>query len=203
MREPDLATLAYVAGIIDGEGCIGIRKTKQAGSMKSTRYAGTLTIGSTSRVLIERVINAFGIGCVTHRFATRTKKGCFIWTIESRNARNVLSLVRPFLVVKRAQADLLIEFVDGFESFEGGRPGKFGGQRVSESELARRARTYSRMKLLNQVGPGTSGPTGRRDKKSRGITADFDLGRGRPHALFDSDRLDPVADPNRVDDLHP
>jgi hypothetical protein len=175
MREVKDEIAAYVAGIVDGEGYIGIAKTKKTGSMRSTRYAGVLIVGNTSRRLIEELVGAFGVGSVSYRRGGERTKGCFLWAIQSRNARDVLARVRPYLVIKRAQAELVIEFVDGFESFKGGRPGKFGGQTVSERELARRSRIYDEIRRLNRVGPGTDDVAVQMDegKQSRGMTAEF------------------------------
>lgn len=175
MRQVDNETAAYVAGIVDGEGYIGVVKREMTGSMRSTRYAGVLVVGNTSRRLIEALVAAFDIGSVTYRRGGERKKGCFLWAIQSRNARDVLVRVRPYLVVKRAQADLVVEFVDGFESFKGGRPGKFGGQTVSDHELGRRSRIYEELRRLNRVGPGADDIAIQiaDGKQSVGITAAF------------------------------
>lgn len=182
MREIGNETAAYVAGIVDGEGHVGVAKTKQTGSMRSTRYAGVLIVGNTSRQLIEELVAVFGIGSISYRRGSERTKGFFLWAIQSRNARDVLVRVRPYLVVKRAQADLVIEFVDGFESFKGGRAGKFGGQTVSERELARRSRIYEELRRLNRVGPGTDDVTVQMEdgKRSRGMTAEFAVERPSP-----------------------
>ncbi len=82
-------------------------------------------------------------------------------------------MVHPYLIVKRRQAAVLLEFVDDFDSFKGARPGKKGGQLVSTDELARRERLYQEMRSWNRVGPradDVSRPDGR---MSVGVTAEF------------------------------
>jgi hypothetical protein len=116
--------LAYLAGIIDGEGCIAIRKSKRTGTCKSTRYAAAVTVGNTSCHLIEQLVGTFGVGCVTYRYPTKTKRACYLWSLPSRGAREVLRAVQPYLIVKREQAAVLLEFIDNFDSFKGARPGK-------------------------------------------------------------------------------
>ena len=184
MRELSNETAAYVAGVVDGEGYIGVAKTKGTGSMRSTRYAGVLIVGNTSRPSIEELVSVHGIGSVSYRRGGERTKGFYLWAIQSRSARDVLVRIRPYLVVKRAQADLVIEFVDGFESFKGGRPGKFGGQTVSDLELARRSRIYEELRRLNRVGPRTDEvPVHVEDgKQSRGMTAEFAVERRGPTA---------------------
>jgi hypothetical protein len=175
MIETSPIKLAYLAGVIDGEGCIGIRKTKRTGSCKSTRYAAAVTVGNTSRLLIEQLVGAFGVGCVTYRYPTKTRRACYLWSLSSRGARDVLRAVQPYLVVKSEQASVLLEFIDNFDSFKGARPGKKGGQLVSPEELARRERLYQQLRALNRVGP-RSDDRGRADgRKSVGVTTEFAL----------------------------
>jgi hypothetical protein len=166
-------TLAYLAGVIDGEGCIAIRRTKKTGSMRSTRYAAVITVGNTSRGLIQMLRTAFSAGCVTYRYPTKTKRGAYLWNVQSQTARDVLRAVYPYLVVKREQATVLMEFVDEFDSFKGARAGKKGGQVVSPGELTRRERLYQQMRSLNRVGPRPQDVTARDGRMSIGVTAEF------------------------------
>ena len=173
MPETPAAMLAYLAGVIDGEGCIGIRKTKRAGPFKSTRYSAILAVGNTSRPVIEQLIAVFGLGCVTYRYPTKTKRACYLWSASSLGAQRVLRMVFPYLIVERQQAAVLLEFVDDFDSFKGARLGKKGGQMVSPNESARRDRLYQQMRSLNRVGP-RSGDRARTDgRQSVGVTAEF------------------------------
>src|SRR6266540_7481585 len=93
-------------------------------SFKSTKYSAILTVGNTSRLLIEQLMAVFGMGCVTYRYPTKTKRACYLWSVSSLGAQRVLRLVWPYLIVKRDQAAVLLEFVDDFDSFKGARPGK-------------------------------------------------------------------------------
>lgn len=170
-----MTKLAYLAGVIDGEGCIGIRRTKRTGSCKSTRYSAAVTVGNTSRVLIEQLVRAFGVGCVTYRYPTKTKRACYLWSLSSRGAREVLRAVQPYLIVKREQAAVLLEFIDNFDSFKGARPGKKGGQLVSPDELARRERLYQQLRTLNRVGPRSDDRERSDSRSSVGVTAEFAL----------------------------
>lgn len=175
MFESSPAKLAYLAGVIDGEGCIAIRKSKRTGSCKSTRYAAAVTVGNTSRVLIEQLVGTFGVGCVTYRYPTKTKRACYLWSLSSRGARDVLRAVQPYLIVKREQAAVLLEFIDNFDSFKGARPGKKGGQLVSPEELARREHLYQQIRTLNRVGPRSDDRKRSDNRSSVGITAEFAL----------------------------
>lgn len=193
--------LPYLAGIIDGEGCIGIRRSKPSGSRRTPAYIASLTVGNTSRALIEEIVSAFLIGCVTYRAGTEKREACYVWSVQSLPAATIVRTLRPYLLVKRPQADILLEFMDGFESFRGARPGHKGGQLVSMEELSRREALYVRMKALNRNGPRQGEPAIPLGKKSVGVTAAF-FAEVRAKALLDRDALDLVADSDPAHDIH-
>jgi hypothetical protein len=180
----DQRTLAYVAGIVDGEGCIAIRRCKASGSRKTPAHSAIVTVGNTSRKLIEYLVGLYGFGTVTYRAPTKERRGSYLWTVESKKARTVIAPLRDFLVIKREQAALLIEFVDGFESFKGARPGHRGGIPVSDAEMGRRAALHDRMRELNRTGPRDE-PRLTNGRKSTGVTAEF-MAAARP-TLLDRD----------------
>jgi hypothetical protein len=169
----DAVELAYVAGIVDGEGCIAIRFANPTGSMRSVSYSAVVTVGNTSRALIEYLVSLYAVGCVTYRAPTKTRRSSYLWTIESRKAREVIAPLRPYLVVKRAQADVLMDFVDNFDSFKGARLGHKGGMRIGAEELARRRALYEQMRALNRVGPRHGELRLTDGRKSIGVTAEF------------------------------
>lgn len=171
--------LAYLAGIIDGEGCISIRKANPSGSMRSVSYSAVLTVGNTSRALIEYLVDLHSVGCVTYRGPTKTRRSSYLWSIESRKARDVVAPVRPHLVIKRAQADVFVDFVDHFESFKGARPGHRGGIPIGAEEMSRRRGLYEQMRALNQVGPRRDELRLKDGRKSLGVTAEFMARRRR------------------------
>jgi hypothetical protein len=105
------------------------------------------------------------------------------------------------LVVKQQQADLLADFVDNFESFKGARPGHFGGQRTSPTELSRREALFMRMKALNRVGASAGQEVAPGNRTSRGVTAEF--ARAVRPSLLDPDEPDFVPDLDAEDDVHP
>jgi hypothetical protein len=202
MYNLDGPTLAYFAGVMDGEGCIGIRRTKARPKVGlSTRYTASVTVGNTNRELIARLATVFDAGSVTYRYATRRKRACYLWALSSRPARDVLDALMPYLVVKKEQAAVVLDFVDGFESHKGARPGAFGGTRVSAPELARRAALYERIRELNRVGNPTQLELSPDGKKSVGVTADFRRPSTTPLCNFD--RLDAISDLDSLDDVHP
>jgi hypothetical protein len=202
MRTLDGQALAYFAGVVDGEGCISIHRTKARPIVGlSTRYSVSVTVGNTSRELIARLVTAFDAGSVIYRYASRRKRACYLWSLSSGPARIVLEALMPYLIVKREQAVTVLEFIDGFESHKGARRGSFGGTRVSEVELARRAALYDRIRELNRVGNPSQSEFSPNGKNSVAVTKEFRSTADTP--LFNFDRLDPITDLDSLDDVHP
>lgn len=127
---------AYLAGILDGEGCFSIFR---GGKRPRIDYTGRLYVVSTDRVLIDWLYDRFG----GHRYSRKTRQGWktkFEWVIDRRAATNICVSVLPYLVIKREQAFLLTEFNRSFET-------RFS--RLPDSVREFRETCFLRMKELN------------------------------------------------------
>ena len=96
--------LAYAAGIIDGEGCIGIHRRK------GHHVVLQVAIHHTSQWLVEWFKMNFG-GSVAY-FVTKNPnhKDMWAWHLAPKQALEFLILIRPYLQLKRSHADLAIQF---------------------------------------------------------------------------------------------
>lgn len=143
-------TLAYLAGILDGEGCLRItRQRLRKRPNDSPRHWPTVFVGNTSRALAEFLCRGFG-GSIYLRDATSKKRAVFVWQLTTRSSvLAILTAVRPFLIVKSAQADLLIEFITDFRLPTGRGRGGGRGRYLDPVELARRERIYEQVRNLN------------------------------------------------------
>lgn len=106
--------LAWVAGLIDGEGCIYIRKrTEKAPSRKerSPSYALSLTVKMTHKPTIEELKNIFGVGRIHRETPGKlNKKVSWRWAVSTQEGADILRMILPYLKVKREEAELAIEF---------------------------------------------------------------------------------------------
>ena len=103
------ADLAYLAGLIDGEGCIRVGKFKN--SAGALRYRASCVIAMTDGRPLKWVKNNFGGGLyVDRKLRHRCSKVCHSWMINAQSAATILRQCLPFLKVKHRQARLLIEF---------------------------------------------------------------------------------------------
>lgn len=91
---------AYIAGLIDGEGCIYI-----------TRVGGVrVAVSMTRPEAIEFVKARYG-GSSYYVDRAKERKGhksIFEWRVESKKAERLLYDIRPYLLIKRAQCDIAI-----------------------------------------------------------------------------------------------
>ena len=146
---PSQATLAYVAGIVDGEGTVIVSKvTKARKHLIAPTYTVWLRVGNTNEELVRYLNEVFPGAIVARRIVSNKWKQCFVWQVTGIRVRDTLRLLRPYLRVKAAQADLIDEYYAGFHSFmKAGRHGT-----LSPEQLAHRESCYMRMKSLNQKG---------------------------------------------------
>lgn len=102
---------AYIAGIIDGEGSIFIRKSNQ------DNYYSTVSVTNTSLALFDWLIETTGFkGYLKKNKETsperrRTRRQSWTWRLSSaRETVQLLEAIRVHLVIKQDQADKAIEF---------------------------------------------------------------------------------------------
>lgn len=93
---------AWLAGLFDGEGWI---------SWPNPKCVSTFRIGiaSTSRELLEKVQAVTGTGRLKERDRTNENHSRFyVWYCYSGNASTILRQILPWLIVKKASAEVVI-----------------------------------------------------------------------------------------------
>jgi len=95
------AELAYIAGVIDGEGTIGIYRLRSP-----SRYQMKLCISNTSWPLLEWIRERVGGALVCVAKATSKHREGWQLVVSQYQAAPLLLGCREYLQVKQAQADL-------------------------------------------------------------------------------------------------
>lgn len=132
---------AYLAGIIDGEGCVSA--TYHKSSQAWTCY---VTISNTDYRLIEWLDERWIATQCRMRPGTGGHKPTYGWTVTNARVYPVLVAALPFLVLKREQADLVMEWASL------ARPNV--GRRGYPQEIRdRRLELLERIRALNKRGP--------------------------------------------------
>ena len=114
--------LAYVAGIIDGEGWITLCRVKAKG-LKFPYYALRIGVGNTQQWLIEWLYLSFG-GQKRREGKLPPRKPCWIWSLNGKEAANFLKLILPYLHLKKPQAEIVIHLEGRRTRGQQGRLGK-------------------------------------------------------------------------------
>jgi hypothetical protein len=136
---------AYLAGLVDGEGCISITKNKPARrSLNPNYYVQTFVVNTDERV-IRYCQETTGVGSVTFFPISKKKpkhKDQWTWCLRSASTVDFLKQILPYMIVKKRQAELLIEFYEGDVS---------GINSVTEEVLFRREHYYQIIKDLKHM----------------------------------------------------
>lgn len=105
-RTPELK--AYIAGIIDGEGCIGIYCHRNSGNGYRSHYL-VVTVNMTRPEALQLIHQHYG---GTYRQQDRPEgKPRIVWAIRNWAAQQFLREILPYLTVKELQARLAIDYM--------------------------------------------------------------------------------------------
>jgi len=118
---PTEIELAWLAGVFDGEGWIGLNRARRSNS-RHLRYTACSAITTTSPKLADRIDEILTrVGVKHYRIEMPAKMGkdgswrrrkWNITTGANVQTAKFLSAIRPYLVEKQRQADLVIEYVE-------------------------------------------------------------------------------------------
>lgn len=135
------ADLAYMAGIVDGEGTIGARRRTNS---KGRVYIDfSLSVANTDKRLIDWIQDRFpaGVDLREQRQSDRHKP-LYRWTTNGRKGEEYITAIRPYLVIKAEQADTYVAL----------RATIGGGEALSAEVLSEREILVSRLRDLNRRG---------------------------------------------------
>lgn len=116
--------LAYAAGIIDGEGSIGIARHSSKSCKRGYSLELCVQVTSSDEWLCTWLKFAFG-GSLSHSINSADNP-MWHWIIGARKASEFLKLILPYLKLKHSQAELAIIF----------QSAKRIGLRKSDEEMA-------------------------------------------------------------------
>lgn len=146
--------LAYIAGIVDGEGSISLVRSTHAKRTRGRYIYPMVRVANTDRLLIEWLIAKTGCGAVRYsvqsgdRFKLVHHVG---WAVS--DAIELLKAIRPFLVIKAGRADLVLELDRVNRETLAAEGGYFGnGHPIPPELVQRRQRAFDELKALNAKG---------------------------------------------------
>ena len=138
--------IKYLAGIIDGEGYVGIRRCVTKGDMLIPEFKPTITITNTNYDLMVALKDNFK-GSICNRGQKNSKwKKSFAFEFNRSEIRRILPLILPHLILKKKQAELLGELFGTYKEHLGIKHG------YSVKEVQEKERLHKRSLLLNKRG---------------------------------------------------
>ena len=135
--------LAWLAGVIEGEGCISVRWGTQTapGHEGDNRMRTLVNIYNNHPFLLKRVTEILVENEVPFCYAlskrTDEKSGMAILVEGKGRVKKLLNLVMPYLFSKKRQAELTLEAIEYRESLAVNSrevKGRFGGMRLQDNQ---------------------------------------------------------------------
>lgn len=107
------AKYAYLAGLIDGEGYIGMVKTITRPKEAPSLYVlvPRIQVKMCNKEGIEMAHKYFG-GSIYFKKLSGNNRDQWVWQLTGhQRIKNTLTLLLPYLVIKKYQAEVILEFL--------------------------------------------------------------------------------------------
>lgn len=141
-----MTDLAWAAGLIDGEGCISIKKTKvnNTRKAKSPYYSLILGVKMVHKPAIDKLYSIFLVGSIIRREGKGNIRPTWTWCVGGTPAvAKILKAILPFSIVKLSEIHLALLFSSIIN--------KAGYKKlVPVAVLEERERLYKSMKLAKR-----------------------------------------------------
>jgi len=137
--------LAYLAGIIDGEGSLLLWMNKS--SQKSGQFNLRVNVTSTDKCLVDWIFDNFGgsiyeCNSPSRKCQPKWKKQ-YVWQINRPEMLQFLENIYPFLIIKKERCEIAIKFRKTFSKRE---------RNLSKETFNIRLEMFEKMKHLNSRG---------------------------------------------------
>lgn len=134
---------AWLAGVIDSDGSIGIHINKQPEG-RAPSFVPWVRIGQMRPEVVERAAEIVGTGKVM-----QDARGVWNWSASAQQARWVLERIHPWLLIKKRQAWAAIELARNVEE----RNAKGSWRPLTDDDVAYRQRLRAAVMAWNQGEP--------------------------------------------------
>jgi hypothetical protein len=106
LKELTKGNYAYLAALVDGEGCFNIIKQKYI----NYSYELQVYISNTNIKLIHYIQMLTYVGYVTCKIRSSNLKNMYVWNLYVYQMKDFLIKTKPYLKIKNKQCDLLLEY---------------------------------------------------------------------------------------------
>jgi hypothetical protein len=108
------STAAYLAGIIDGEGCITISRHKPKSEKGDYTYTPCVVVAMTSEDVILYLHKNIKNGWYTKPKVIGNGRQQYRFVVSGRHAMDFVEEIKPYLVEKTEQAELFLKMKPAF-----------------------------------------------------------------------------------------
>lgn len=150
-KEYTLAQVAYTAGIMDGEGTFYIGNYSGNRKNGDKHYQTLIAVATTDKSLMVWLFNIFGGGFREYtpkQMAKNSRKQVYRWQATSNRMLHICELILPYLIIKRRQAEIMIEIRRTFND-EHNIKGRQHVQNLPKGTLDLRQALMDELKLLH------------------------------------------------------
>jgi hypothetical protein len=150
-KEYSAIQVAYLAGIIDGEGSIYIGCYSHNPKTGTPHYQTKIEVSNTSEPLVDWLIANFEGNKTMYtakQLAKNSRRAVYRWTIWSDRVAHLCEIMLPYLVIKKREAEIMIEMRETYKKTHM-QKGQQGTQPIEKSVLADRERLYKEIKSLH------------------------------------------------------
>jgi hypothetical protein len=153
LKKPDQykkEELAWVAGIVDGEGSLCILKTRDL-EYNSLRFYLIISVRMSCKKTILTLRDIFDIGRLYQmKNKIERNRDSYTWSLSSRwDCEYVLNLIYPYLVTKKKHADIALQFLRNKKLISATkRPGNILWNSLNDRQI----NLFMQMQALNKSG---------------------------------------------------
>jgi hypothetical protein len=140
---------AYIAGLLDADGWISMHRAN-TGQNHRSGHNWLIGIVNSDLAVLRWVQELFG-GSVTERKSNRRSpvarnwKTVYDWNPDAKGVANFLQSILPYLRIKKAQAELVLEFIATKQD-------RRKQYRLTDEVVSRREDIYHSIRALNHMG---------------------------------------------------
>lgn len=151
-KEYSVAEMAYMAGIIDGEGSIYIGNFSSNPKTGNKYYQTNIEVTNTDKNLIDWISNTFG-GRINIYTAKQTPKNSrrtvYRWIATGERVTHLAEILLPYLIAKKKQCQIMIAMRATYVPNVGVQKGRQGIHAHNPELLALRQSYFEEMRSLH------------------------------------------------------
>lgn len=151
-KDYTIAQIAYMAGIIDGEGSIYIGNFSSNPKTGSKYYQTNIEVTNTDKNLMDWIVNTFGgrLNIYTAKqLPKNSRRTVYRWIATGERVTHLAEILLPYLIAKKRQAEIMIKMRETYKSISGVIRGVQGIQILDADLLALRQSYFEEIRSLH------------------------------------------------------